>query len=209
MVAIGLYYPYIQFKDETWLKLTALYWDRMVRIVPKNFPLEDSEGVRLLANREKEGDKSFVVDRVPEETELKTVADEFTRLVGQHGDELAKRYSVANRASWPISPVTVATEPNSDPRLAYVYPAKMATDLQTLLIGAGLAEMGPSRPDVGLGLHPRMADVYMLALARTIAENSSYTPVTDETHGFQDRYTGQSGACADEEDYRGSRILEG
>src|SRR2546430_11603576 len=29
-----LYYPFIHFRDEGWLKLTALYWDGMRRIVP-------------------------------------------------------------------------------------------------------------------------------------------------------------------------------
>ena len=26
---IGLYYPLIHFKDDAWIKLTALYWDKM------------------------------------------------------------------------------------------------------------------------------------------------------------------------------------
>jgi len=41
----GLYYPFIHFKDEAWLKLTALYWDQMVRIVPKKYELHDSDTV--------------------------------------------------------------------------------------------------------------------------------------------------------------------
>ena len=31
---IGLYYPFIHFKDEAWLKAITLYWDRVKRIVP-------------------------------------------------------------------------------------------------------------------------------------------------------------------------------
>ena len=34
MATIGLYHPFIHFKDDDWLKLSALYWDRMARIVP-------------------------------------------------------------------------------------------------------------------------------------------------------------------------------
>ena len=33
----GLYYPFIHFKDDGWLKLTALYWDKMARIVPSSY----------------------------------------------------------------------------------------------------------------------------------------------------------------------------
>ncbi len=41
----GLYYPFIHFKDEGWLKLTALYWDGMKRIVPSGARLRDSDEV--------------------------------------------------------------------------------------------------------------------------------------------------------------------
>ncbi len=176
MANIGLYYPYIQFKDETWLKLTALYWDRMARIVPSGFPLADSDGVRLLA------DTGFVIERPPRDDEMDAVAAEFERLIGRHADELAKRYSLMYRASWPLDSVTAATEPPSaDPHLAYIYPTKMQPSLARTLVNAGLAEFGPSHPDIGLGLHPQLANVYMLTLARTAAKNTGYHPVTDET----------------------------
>ena len=40
---IGLYYPFIHFRDESWLKLTSLYWDRMGRIVPEGYGLRDND----------------------------------------------------------------------------------------------------------------------------------------------------------------------
>jgi hypothetical protein len=43
---IGLYYPFIHFRDESWLKLTSLYWDRMGRIVPEGYGLRDNDTVR-------------------------------------------------------------------------------------------------------------------------------------------------------------------
>jgi len=43
---IGLYYPFIHFKDEQWLKLSALYWDKMARIVPKDYDKKDSPTVK-------------------------------------------------------------------------------------------------------------------------------------------------------------------
>ena len=176
MSNIGLYYPYIQFKDETWLKLTALYWDQMARIVPKGFPLKDSEGVHLLA------DSGFVIQRPPKDEEKNSVATTFHELIRHHGDDLTKRYSLKQRKSWPVDPVTAATEPGgADQRLAYVYPSKMGEELAKELVQAGLAEYGPSHPDIGLGMHPRLADVYMLGLARTVARNTAFAPVTDET----------------------------
>jgi len=58
-LATALYYPFIHFKDDSWPKLSALYWDRMARIVPKSYrqrgdgehALErDSETTRRLAD---------------------------------------------------------------------------------------------------------------------------------------------------------------
>jgi hypothetical protein len=176
MANIGLYYPYIQFRNYNWLKLTALYWDQMARIVPSGFPLADPDGVRLLADK-----TGFVFERPPHEDEMVAVAAEFEKLIAQYGHELEKRYSLKHRASWPLDPITVATEPNADPHLGYIYPTKMQASLATTLVKERLAEYGPSRPDVGLGLHPQLADVYMLMLARAAAKNTGYQPVTDET----------------------------
>jgi hypothetical protein len=175
MANLGLYYPYIQFKEESWLKLAALYWDQMARIVPTGFPLDDADGVRLLV------DEGFVFDEPPTEDDKNSVAVEFEKLVSLRADDLAKNYGTANRSSWDDDPVTVATEPGADPKLAYVYPTKMVKTLPAVLRQAGLAEWGPSRPDVGLGMHPRLADVYMLALARVVSSRKPYQPVTDET----------------------------
>lgn len=176
MAHIGLYYPYIQFKSDAWIKLTALYWDQMARIVPRGFPLEDSACVRILMD-----EAGYVFQRHPQEAELAAVAEEFEILVSRHADRLALRYALKDRDAWPEDPVTKATEPNGDPRLAYVYPTKMRESLATVLVEAGIAEYGPSRPDVGLGMHPRLADTYMLSLAKVAASNSHYSPVTDET----------------------------
>jgi hypothetical protein len=40
---IGLYYPYVHFRDEQWLKAAALYWPGLARVVPTGFPVADTE----------------------------------------------------------------------------------------------------------------------------------------------------------------------
>jgi hypothetical protein len=37
---VALYYPYIHVRDERWLKMALLYWDRIRRIVPHGFKPE-------------------------------------------------------------------------------------------------------------------------------------------------------------------------
>jgi hypothetical protein len=36
----GLYYPYINFRSDSWLKVAALYWPKMARIVPVDYKPE-------------------------------------------------------------------------------------------------------------------------------------------------------------------------
>ena len=39
----GLYYPYFHVRDERWLKVAALYWPKIVRIVPADYQTRDSD----------------------------------------------------------------------------------------------------------------------------------------------------------------------
>lgn len=45
----ALYYPFIHFKDDGWLEVAALYWDRLARIVPQDYATDDSDTVRALS----------------------------------------------------------------------------------------------------------------------------------------------------------------
>lgn len=44
----ALYYPWINFRSDNWIKLAALYWNRIGRIVPRGYPTHDSRTVRAL-----------------------------------------------------------------------------------------------------------------------------------------------------------------
>ncbi|MCD6440809.1 MAG: hypothetical protein J7L86_03350 [Candidatus Marinimicrobia bacterium] len=45
----ALYYPTIEFRDYSWLWSASLLWDKIYRIVPKDYTPEDPENVRILA----------------------------------------------------------------------------------------------------------------------------------------------------------------
>ncbi|WP_405868153.1 hypothetical protein OG407_49790 [Streptomyces sp. NBC_01515] len=51
MQRIGLYYPYIHFRDEQWLKLAALYWPQIARAVPRDYQVRDSRTAAILADQ--------------------------------------------------------------------------------------------------------------------------------------------------------------
>src|SRR5437764_4809435 len=107
---IGLYYPYIHFRDESWLKLAALYWDRMDRIVSSVgiTGQEDSDNVKRLI------DAQFVRSYLPREVDVKEVSDAFIELVKQHEEELHQYYAI---------------HPRPDSELTYVFVGKLGMEL--------------------------------------------------------------------------------
>jgi len=177
---IGLYYPYIHFKDEGWLKTMALYWDGVKRIVPTDLEKEcasrDSETVRELVH-------SGLIENVPPQPKDEgPVRDPFLAFLTGKAAQLRTRYRVENRNRWAEDPVTAKWTPTGgDKRLAYVYVDKMWPSLRNALVETGLAEVGGPLEDKWIGMHPRLADVYMTALAEQMTSGSAWSPITDET----------------------------
>lgn len=87
MRRIGLYYPYIHFRDETWLKAAALYWPKIARIVPAGYQVRDSALTRALADG-----LNFLIDVQPDPTAAATVSSLFQQVLAEHADGLRARY---------------------------------------------------------------------------------------------------------------------
>ena len=83
----GLYYPYFHVRNDRWLKVAALYWPKMVRIVPDGYQTRDSDAVRALS-----GD--FIV-RQPPGHSVEAIAPRFADVVTYYADELRVRFHVA------------------------------------------------------------------------------------------------------------------
>ena len=73
---IGLYYPTIEFKNDAWVKLAVLYWDKLGRIVPSGYRPNDSETVKRLA-----GELDFIKDFPPQLDEKRQLANMFISLL--------------------------------------------------------------------------------------------------------------------------------
>lgn len=198
-VRLGLYYPFIQFRNESWLKLAALYWDRIGRIVPPGYELQDSESVKRL-----QGELGLVTNLAPSEAAMDGVGSEFLDLLAARGPELSDLYGTRGRTladpgpamqSWPPPwsnmppqralagpqwqvPLDPSLLPDTDPQLAYIYAnGKMTPQLENALIDA---ELGIPVCAHGLiGMHPQLAFVYMHALASKMA-SSAMCPLTDD-----------------------------
>ena len=73
--------------EDRWLKVAALYWPKMVRIVPDGYQTRDSYAVRALS-----GD--FIV-RQPPGHSVEAIAPRFADVVTYYADELRVRFHVA------------------------------------------------------------------------------------------------------------------
>jgi hypothetical protein len=174
---IGLYYPFIHFKDDDWLKLTALYWDGISRIVPSGYqPKHDSETVKKLA-----GELNFI-ENIDPGYAAEEVGFRFISVLKKHGDELVKHYDLAKSNSWPDDPITSLTAPpGSNPKLAYIFNEKLSRKFQDDLFKENLATTMRGDDPRWIGMHPKLVSVYMEALADEMARRCGYHPLTDET----------------------------
>jgi hypothetical protein len=164
---IALYYPYIHFQDDAWVKEAALYWDRLSRIVPEGYAhkLHDSDVVKAL---KAEGD--VIVDRTPAWETVHAVSEELLAVVNGHGDAL-KSY--------------LAPQPFLDGdtgSLAYLYHSKMDWELVEVLQQSGLGTFRSLDGDMDeewLGVHPKIGQAYMTALASSMGRRGALSVVSD------------------------------
>src|SRR5947209_1269290 len=96
--SLGLYYPYMHFRDETWLKAAALYWDQVNRIVPETMQgrTDDSPVVEAL-----KGELGFVHDIAPV-METMQVGPLFLQALVRTEAEVVSMFSFAGREAWPM-----------------------------------------------------------------------------------------------------------
>jgi hypothetical protein len=182
--SIGLYYPFIHFKDPNWLLLSTLYWDKMARIVPPTYDQERGSTAILRRDdeltRELATELDYVVNVGPAEVTA-PVSHMFAQVLVDHAERLGERYDVSRRHEWPPDPITVQFAAQRDPQLAYVSSSKLDESLLQQLEENGLAMSHFDGQERWAGLHPRLANVYMAALAEEVATVNHLRPVTDET----------------------------
>jgi hypothetical protein len=200
MSRIGLYYPSVHFRDESWIKLAALYWGKMARMVPNGYELHDSQPIQQLKD-----DLRFVMDIDPGLVAGR-VESSFIELIENYEDVLCPRYLVRNSptvaqdasiAGMPLmrgrfwsansaDGIRFTTETGShisegEFDVAYVACDYFAPDLIDMMVQTGLAcrTGGQWRGQRWFALHPGFAAVYMTALAEELAASNDLEPVTD------------------------------
>jgi len=154
----ALYFPYIHFKDENWLKYTLLYWDGVKRIVPSGYTPQDSESVKTLIS---EG----LIESVDPHSYTTGAADEFI-------PTLQKLMSTRGH---PGRGVVVSHEIEANAGNASVHIQKMDVRVVDMLTTSGLAKQSGDWYAMDSGL----AGYYMLCLAAHISEKQKAPMLSD------------------------------
>jgi hypothetical protein len=94
---IGLYYPYSTFKNDAWLKLAALYWDKLGRIAPRSGVFNDSDTVKQLCE-----ELDFVKNFEPSSQDKYIVGQMFLEALSKYSSELVKFYGVKSSGGFSI-----------------------------------------------------------------------------------------------------------
>jgi hypothetical protein len=187
MHKIGLYHPQIHFPSDKWIKVAALYWTKVARIVPYGYVTHDSETVKKLQDN-----LGFVVniDPVSHREITKTfrgACDEFYEFVTYYGNELEAIYGFKNdhlRDGRPAGYSSVATVPDC----TNIVDDKIEMQTRYLLDRHNLTWRSDNRAPNGqpiLRMHPTLARVYMSALAEDIARANHLRPVTDDSGVYE------------------------
>lgn len=184
MRRIGLYYPYVHMRDENWMKVAALYWPRMARVVPRGFPVADSPVAATLHS-----DLDFLVDVDPEEA-AQAVAPRFIRVVDQYESALRERYLAypergMDQHRSTVSRALPGTQNESPRPLAGLYWDEVHPTLRDALLNSHLAVEG-HRTVPGysrarwVATDPFIAWAYKCALTDELASRTRYVPTTDQ-----------------------------
>lgn len=193
MADTALYYPYIHFRDDAWVKAAALFWPRLARLLPRDYPTDDSDTVRCLRD-----ELGFVVDVAPRGGS-EEVARSFQGFVESHERDLVERFGLNEKSGLP-APETMSPSYGAQASLAlgWIHVDKMTFSLAEYLIDAGIAQWGRAHDMRWIGLHPRLASVYSCALAEHIATTNKIETITDQVleHGALNGWGAEALAAA-------------
>lgn len=189
MPEIALYYPWMHFRDENWLKLALLTWDNIVRIRPKDAPDRDGDMVRQLRT-----ESDLLTEIIPSPTDLQVVTEAFIEVVTTFREQLVEQYGMTADGGWRHRPGGSrawggsnagdggSAGPGFDQRSTWLYDGpggpKMARKLRDMLLAADLA-IADTAGRTWVGMSPELGSIYSATLADAVARHNQLSPVTD------------------------------
>ncbi|MDO3686168.1 DUF6236 family protein [Micromonospora sp. C28ISP2-4] len=177
----GLYFPFVHIRDDDWLKMAALYWPSVRRLVPADYIKHDRATARTLSSA------GVLRDEDPARL-IPHLSWDLARALHDNADRLIEKFSI-DRAfvDW-NSEQQFQGSPEREPQLGWIHVTKFPSDVLQDLQEIGLAHVGRhseqlshhAPPEDWIGLHPAVAGAYMTALASSISKAARFEPLTDQ-----------------------------
>ncbi|HZN75060.1 MAG TPA: hypothetical protein VFC00_25775 [Micromonosporaceae bacterium] len=178
----GLYFPFVHIRDDDWLKMAALYWPSVRRLVPVDYVKHDSVTAQTFF------DAHVLRDEDPEQL-MPALGWDLARALRKNAARLVRDFSLARaHADWD-GEARLEGGPDRDPQLGWIHVTKFPMDALRQLSQMGLARVGrssdPVRGHAGppadwIGVHPALAGAYMTALAGWVSKAAKFQPLTDQ-----------------------------
>ena len=179
----GLYFPFVHIRDDDWLKMAALYWPSVRRLVPADYLTHDSDTARTFFDAE------VLRDEDPGQL-MPALGWDLAEALRKNADRLMRDFSLERAyADWD-GEAQLQSRPNGEPQLGWIHVTKFPRDVLWQLTDMGLARVGrPYGPGweshVGppfywIGVHPVLAGAYMTALAGWVSRAAGFEPLTDQ-----------------------------
>jgi len=171
----GLYFPFIHIRDDDWLKMAALYWPSVRRLVPRGYPKHDSPTAQIFF------DAAILRDEVPGNLIGSTTWDLLMTL-RENANLLTQNYSIGQAYhKWDGRLWSEQRTVEGDPQLGWIHVTKFPPDVLDYLVSSDLAKLGRGgSSDSWVGLHPALAGAYMTVLAQRLSVRAHFEPLTDQ-----------------------------
>lgn len=181
MPTSALYYPWMHFQDDNWVKLSLLMWDSLVRVRASDVTDRDSALVHQLTV-----ETGFLKEISPSRRDLDDVRDAFLEVLDTSAEHVVDRYGTDVR--WPSDLLTYWAAPWSnagvgaaDRRdLTWIYCGAQGTKFSDTLTRELSRHRLARRDGDWLGLQPKLASIYLATLADAIARHNLVSPATDD-----------------------------
>lgn len=158
----ALYFPYIHFQDENWLKYSLLYWDGLKRIVPEEYTPADSKTVKALL------DENIIENVNPKDGKVPYTMGAAEQFLPTFKQMLQRRHDKR-------TPATIVNELLEKREKTPIDIRKMDSRVVDVLSNYEFA----IRDGNSLIMDPKLAGFYMVCLAGHISEEQKAPLVTD------------------------------
>jgi len=173
----ALYYPYIHFRDETWLRSSLLFFPHILRMAPKEYAFRDSDFIRELMETEGAWGQPLVTTYPLDSPQAYFAAN---RLAERFAKDLQDQSFVSQLDR------QATIDQFGDDEIFQIHRSKFSYTLQNALFEKGLI-WSPRRGHRGaswLAVHPKVGELVMSTAASSAANDRGCAVVTDnaDTH---------------------------